>query len=205
MQQIRDWLKLVTPACLRLEATARTLESPASSMERCSERQVLNSMAEALKASNVIGDTFITQNALIAPGLGFGDAGQINIAGTFNLDGTALYEIGGISSTAYDVINVTGNAVFGGTSKLQVSLFNSFAPSLHDKFDIVLFTAGLGGTFGNSVLPALNTGLSWQINYLADRVQLEVVATSAVPLPASLWLMVSALLGVVSVGRRRVQ
>ncbi|MFO1436431.1 MAG: hypothetical protein U1F34_08850 [Gammaproteobacteria bacterium] len=154
---------------------------------------------------NVIGDTFITQNALIAPGLGFGDAGQINIAGTFNLDGTALYEIGGISSTAYDVINVTGNAVFGGTSKLQVSLFNSFAPSLHDKFDIVLFTAGLGGTFGNSVLPALNTGLSWQINYLADRVQLEVVATSAVPLPASLWLMVSALLGVVSVGRRRVQ
>lgn len=151
----------------------------------------------------VIGDTFVNEGAVIAPGLSNGDAGQLSIDGQFNLDGLALFEIGGLTNAFYDVIKISGLTTFGATSSLQVALFNAFAPSLGNKFDI-LVGGTFGGLFGSSALPGLGGGLSWQINYLADRVQLEVVAaTTAVPLPASVWLMLSALMGVASMRRRR--
>jgi hypothetical protein len=147
----------------------------------------------------IIGDTIVNKDAIIAPGLGSDNAGQLNVDGEFNLDGIGQFEIGSLSD--FDVIKAGGNATLGATSLLQVSLFGGFAPILGNTFDIIIGSAIFGG-FGSSLLPSLTAGLAWNINYLTNVVQLEVV-TAPVPLPPSIWMLVSALLGVTAIGRRR--
>ena len=150
----------------------------------------------------IIGQTLVNAGAIIAPGLGGNDAGEIDINGNFTLNGTGLFEIGALSS--FDVIDSTGVVSLGGPfSALSVSLFNSYDPNVGDFFDIITGSS-VGGSFTNLLFPFL-TGKAFSVAYLADRVRLQIIAAAPVPLPPSVWLMLSALLGVGFVGRRRRQ
>ena len=50
-----------------------------------------------------------------------------------------------------------------------------FAPALGDTFDVLKAGGGITGTFSMLDLPVLGGGLGWQVNYLTNFVQLEVI------------------------------
>ena len=107
------------------------------------------------------------------------------------------------------MLDISGAENLGGT--LDVDLFDLgngfFEPSLGDTFDI-LAAETLNGEFDLLIPSALGGGLGWQVDYLidfgggtTDFVQLSVV--SAVPIPASVWLFGSGLLGLAGMVRRK--
>jgi autotransporter-associated beta strand protein len=82
-------------------------------------------------------------------------------------------QLGGlIAGTEYDRLAVTGSAALGGI--LKVSLFNGFTPALGDAFQVLTAGTSVTGTFASTTLPTL-TGAAWQVNYLANAVELKVV------------------------------
>jgi len=134
---------------------------------------------------------------------------QVSIAGgvTFGLDSSNVMEIAGLARGAeYDAFDVGNTLTLAG--ELDVVLLDLFAPQLGDSFD--LFTAEtIAGGFDLLSLAALGGGLGWQLDVLVDAiggvtdvVRLSVV-TSAVPVPAAVWLFCSGLLGLIGIARRR--
>jgi hypothetical protein len=139
--------------------------------------------------------------------------GLLTIDGTFTQDSGGIFtaEIGGLlGGTEYDVLDVTGTAFLDGL--LDVDLFDlgsgPFMPALGDSFDI-LTAEILSGSFNTLDLAILTGGLDWQVDYLVDAigstdiVRLSVV--SAVPLPATVWLFGSGVLGLAGIARRKRQ
>jgi hypothetical protein len=66
----------------------------------------------------------------------------------------------------------------------------------------------ISGSFDLWTLATLGSGLDWEVNVLADAIGLTdvvrlSVVTSAVPLPPSVWLFGSGLLGMIWIARRR--
>jgi len=79
-------------------------------------------------------------------------------------------------------------------------LTSGYSPSLNDIF--LIFSAGLiDGDFNSINLPALNLGLGWLVNNDGQNFSLTVTA-SVVPLPAGMWLFLTAMAGLI-VSRRR--
>ena len=110
----------------------------------------------------------------------------------------------------YDSLDVTGTAMLDGI--LDVGLIDLgsgiFAPGLGESFDIIA-AESIIGDFDSLLFASLGEGLSWQLNYLIDEIgtldiaRLSIVNDSAVPIPPSVWLFGSGLLGLVAVARRR--
>ena len=137
---------------------------------------------------------WINNGATISPGVGVNNAATLNVIGDLLLQGTSLFEIGGLGQ--YDLISVTGATSLGGT--LDVQLFNGFAPSIGDTFDILLASA-VSGAFNNLILPTFN-GLTFDVVVQSNLVRLT---TAPVPLPAAAWLLLSGFLGVFLIARPR--
>jgi len=151
--------------------------------------------AGLLKGTGAVNANVINK-AGVAPGA---SAGTLNINGDFTQDpvGTLFIELGGLAAgTDYDVLDISGNALLGGT--LDVSLIGGFNPTLGDSFDILLANAVSGG-FSNVILPTLAGGLHFDVIYDTNK-----VTVSAVPLPPAIWLFASSLLGLLALSRRRV-
>ncbi len=73
-----------------------------------------------------------------------------------------------------------------------------YSPSLDDIF--LIFTAGLiEGNFREINLPTLDLGLNWLVNNDGQNFSLTV---AAVPLPAGMWLFLSAMAGLLTIKRR---
>lgn len=120
------------------------------------------------------GDGTITASAAVQvsgrvePGLSTGTlaAGMLTINGEYTQQSAATLEIeiGGTGPSQFDRLLVNGLADLGGT--LQVKLINLgsglFAPQAGDSFPF--FTGGFTSTFDNFDLPALASGLEWQLN-----------------------------------------
>ena len=152
------------------------------------------------------GDVNIGDLGSVNPG---NSPGALTINGDFTSSGIFNVEIGGLlAGTEYDVLDVTGIANLGGT--LNVDFFDLggglFDASLGNTFDI-LSAESMTGQFDLFTLAMLGNGLDWQLDYLidfsgtTDIVRLSVV--SAVPVPASVWLFSSGLLGLIGVARRK--
>lgn len=70
-------------------------------------------------------------------------------------------------------VEVGGQAALAGN--LQVNLASGFAPQLGDSFQVVSAARGVSGTFATTALPALESGLSWEVEYSTTAVTLNVV------------------------------
>jgi hypothetical protein len=82
---------------------------------------------------------------------------------------------------------------------------SGFAPADGDVFEILTAGAGRVGEFDTENLPGLSPGLAWNVNYLANSVELEVLATpGAVPEPSALLLVASGV-ALLSLARRRLR
>ena len=98
---------------------------------------------------------------------GSGAALVLHLAGTTRADG-----LGGpdqYSAIDADAVSLTG--------ELQVVLDGGFSPTAGDAFDILTATSPITTTFEVELLPDLDAGLSWNIDYSATLLQLQVLAS----------------------------
>jgi hypothetical protein len=105
-----------------------------------------------------------------SPGIGhFAGDVEFGPAATLNI------EIGGtLGGRQFDLLDVAGNAELAGT--LAVSLVDGFRPRLGDEFALV-GAVRTSGTFQRLVLPALEPGLEWSLDYRGRSVTLVVATT----------------------------
>ena len=84
---------------------------------------------------------------------------------------------GTVAGTQYDQLQVQDVAELGGT--LQVSLDGGFVPQAGDSFTVLTYASRVG-EFNNAVLPALQPGLAWHVQYGLATLQLVVTDASDV-------------------------
>jgi T5SS/PEP-CTERM-associated repeat protein len=71
-------------------------------------------------------------------------------------------------------IEIAGGVDLAGS--LEVGLTPSFLPAAGDSFTLIAAAGGVSGSFANTVLPPLPTGLSWLLAYSSSDVVLSVAA-----------------------------
>ena len=107
--------------------------------------------------------------------------GDNTFAGSVALSSTSSLgiDIGGTQPGEFDALLADGFLTLDGT--LNVSLDGGFAPQLGDSFGILRGDAGFAGSFDTLNLPALGSGLAWQLSPGAITVSLNVVSSTASP------------------------
>ncbi|MBW1800712.1 MAG: hypothetical protein JRJ85_08275, partial [Deltaproteobacteria bacterium] len=106
-----------------------------------------------------------------------------------------------VPGTDYDRILFSGDIDFSGVV-MEVLLLEGFIPDLYDSFALFDFSsATVSGHFEEILLPGLDPGLFWDTSEFYNLGTLEV--SSAVPLPASVWLFVFGLIGLIGFRRKR--
>ena len=146
--------------------------------------------------TGLVGDFFLEGD--LRPG---DSPGLLDFDGNVTFGGlnTLEIEIGGLTRvTEYDAVDVSGTLTLGGT--LDVVLFDLggglFNPQLGDSFNI-LDAGSIIGSFAGINLPSLQGNLLWDASLLESDGSLSVI-----PLPPAMWLLLSALVGMVAVGRK---
>lgn len=122
---------------------------------------VVNSGGTLLGTGAIAGNVAVNSGGTLAPGT---SPGIITIGSlTMNAGSTLQMELGGTTpGSGYDRIQSAGALAFAGA--LEVSLYNGFAPSAGQSFD--LFNWGsTSGTFSSLSLPSL-VGLAWNTSQL---------------------------------------
>ncbi len=157
-----------------------------------------------LRGSGTI-DASLTSLSIVEPGVD--SPGTLTISGDYTQNplGDLSIDIGGLlSGDEYDVLNVFGEANLAGT--LSVSLFGGFNPAEGMSFDILAADTILG-SFDALDLPVLSGGHSFTVRILSDingtTTDVVRLTTTPVPVPPSVWLFVSGLGGLLSIGKKR--
>jgi len=111
-------------------------------------------------------------------------------------------EIGGLlRGKEYDAVNIDGELILDGTLNIVlVDIGNGiFSPNEGDTFD--LFDAiAISGGFAALNLPDPGNGLAWNTDLLNTQ---GVISVKAVPLPSAVWLLLTGLISVGGLSRRR--
>ena len=119
-----------------------------------------------------------------------------SINGNYSQDAssTLLIEILGMTpGTEYDVLSVTGSAILDGILDIDLDYAELV---LGDSFDILIANA-ISGEFASISNRRIDEDWIWKLDYGPDGSgNNSVTATvSAVPLPAAVWLFISAIAG----------
>jgi hypothetical protein len=153
-------------------------------------------------SGDIIGG--IINSGQINPG---GSPGLLTVNGDYSQTaGILTIEIG---ESAHDQLLVLGTATLGGTLDVQLWTAPGDPPfgGAPGTFD-VLVAADIVNGFDNVLLPTLSGGEIWNIEYLKDAIgSNDVVRLSleAIPEPASLWFVGTALAGLAPLARRRIR
>ncbi|MFZ1625790.1 MAG: hypothetical protein WAU48_13540 [Gammaproteobacteria bacterium] len=132
--------------------------------------------------------------------------GELLIAGNYTQDAAGLIEFNLASLSNFDKMDVLGNLTLAGT--VHVSGLGGYNPNDGDTFTIITFDDGVAdpadllGTFSQISWSGFNPGVSFTALYFDHSVVLSAVA-SAVPLPASAWLLATGSMSLVGWSRRR--
>ncbi|RYY12731.1 MAG: T9SS type A sorting domain-containing protein [Chitinophagaceae bacterium] len=117
------------------------------------------------------GVTNNQSSGIISPGNGAGNIYFTSLTNT----GTINIELGGVNQNAqYDVITAYDNVIINGGT-LNISFINGFLPRGSQSFTILLNGAH-NGTFTQVNFPAI-AGVTWTIQYLADRIIIHTLST----------------------------
>ena len=136
--------------------------------------------------------------------------GTLTINGTFSSSGNMLFEIGGLRSGQYDVLQINGNANFTG-GNVEFDFTHGFNASANDYWNFV-FADNITGWNSLSVeVNGLGNGLGWEIEpeTLPDGyVEEELLITAqngggtSVPEPSTMLLLCSGLAGLAAYKKR---
>ena len=150
-----------------------------------------------VNGNGIINSALIIDGGTLGPGHSLG---ALTLNGALQLNsGNLDIELAGSGSGQYDQLKVNGEAHLGGT--LDLFALNSFKPAAGDSFDILYYTA-LFGNFTDVKLFGFDPGLSANLNFAADHLNINFTS-AAVPLPSAFWLFGSALLAGVTFSNRR--
>jgi hypothetical protein len=143
---------------------------------------------------------YVINYGTVSPG---SSPGTLTITGNYTQDssGTLLMELGGLTpGTEYDVLKITGTAMLAGL--LNVTLYGGFSPVVGNEFDI-LQAGGLSETFGSYNLPYGRSYWEVDYDYHNNIVSLEYLGNPPVPVPSTLILLGSGLIGLTGLMRRK--
>ncbi|HEX5042853.1 MAG TPA: MopE-related protein, partial [Candidatus Polarisedimenticolaceae bacterium] len=132
-----------------------------------------------LRGTGTITGSVSNTGGAVSPGL---SPGTLNLVGGYTQGpgGDLTLELGGLTAgTEHDWLTLT-NPGFGSVDaaldgSLTVSLVNGFAPAIGDSFTVLTGDTRTG-TFATTNLPAFGCGKTWNVQYNATTVVLEVVA-----------------------------
>ncbi len=151
-----------------------------------------------LSGHGTVADVYIEDGGSLILG---GTPGQFTITGDLGLaeESYTLLQLAGLA--AYDHLKVDGTLFAGGILDVQfVGGFNVLAGYSFDLFDAESFD----GAFAEVWLPVLTTGLEWDMDDLYTTGEIAVIASAAVPEPAT-WVQLAGLsaLAMAMLKRRR--
>lgn len=132
--------------------------------------------------------------------------GKLLIAGDYAQDAAGLIEFNLAALTDFDAMDVVGNLSLNGT--VHVSSLGGYNPGNGDTFTIITFDDGVAdpsdllGVFSAVTWTGFDPGVSFTALYFDHSVVLSVAA-SAVPLPASVWLLGTGVAGMGGFASRR--
>lgn len=147
-------------------------------------------------------------NVRFAGGFSPGASPALVTAGTLAFDdtNTLRMELGGrLRGTGYDAIDADGTITLGGTLEVVLLAVDGglFAPALGDAFDL-LRAQRIDGSFAAELLPTIDAGLQWRSGIFADGgSSVFRLSVAAVPEPQTFVLLVSGLVMVARIARRR--
>ncbi len=128
-----------------------------------------------LAGPGIIGG-LVANDGIVAPeGFNFNPVGTLTVNGTYSQFATGTLRIDIASAVSNDRVVVTGGGASVAAGTLDVQLVNGFTPAQGDSFTI-LEAAFISGQFPTTNLPALSSGLLWQVEYLPNSVRLAVVS-----------------------------
>ena len=140
-----------------------------------------------------------------SPGNSPGDVSFESVA--FGVDHILIMEIAGLlPGSEYDLLSGTfGTSTAELNGILDIDLLDGFMPSNGDIFDLML-AESISGSFSLLDFPALANGLKWDLNIFSDfngSQDILRLSVSSIPIPASVWLFGSGLLGLIGISRRK--
>ncbi len=144
---------------------------------------------------DVNGQTFDNSGGTLSPG---SSAGLLTLRdATFVADDDSVLqiELGGLARGQYDELFIGGNATLDGT--LEIIFIDGFKPELGDTFEFITALT-VAGAF-DAIVCGDCAGREFDVVFGSSTMQLSV---SAVPVPATVWLLVSALGGLLARGRK---
>lgn len=138
-----------------------------------------------------MGDVNIGSSATVMPG---SSPGTLNIDGDLHSNGNYVFEIAGLNSGQYDVLDIDGDAFFTG-GNFKFDFIDGFLPSAGDHWDFLVADSlnGLGSV--NFTFAGLGDGLGIDLNNEGGKISLTVI--TAVPEPET-YAMLLAGLGLMS-------
>lgn len=160
---------------------------------------------------NTSGGTFALRD--VAGGAGM--SGAIDNAGNMTFDitgrtGIAATFAGSIGEQAWNVDNAPAGDGTGLYDVLTTGTQTANAAGASGAFSLtgVPITGNDIAGYTGELIAAGNIGTAWAFfvdTQYSERYQIEIVQTSAIPVPAAVWLFGSGLLGLVGVARRKKQ
>jgi hypothetical protein len=151
----------------------------------------------------ITGNVTIGSGASVNPG---NSPGTMTINGDFSSGGTLVFEIAGLGAGLYDVLNINGNALFGG-GNIQFDFINGFNAAAGNYWDF-LFADTISGwdSLGFS-FNGLGAGLGWGFSRLGnggERLWIASNTVSPVPEPETYAMLLAglALLGFIATRKK---
>jgi hypothetical protein len=154
---------------------------------------------------NITGTSTVTTSQLtnsghVTPGVYDGVTGALTLNGNYVQTSSGTLEIGISSANHNSILDINGNAVWGGSLKIDDQ--GNFTPVVGESFTLASISGTASGNFLSIDTSAFQY-VTFETLYQSNEVQLLVTAVTTVPIPAPFWLTGSALVGFIGLTRRK--